>query len=1034
MDTLTCKKILLFSGLLFLQACTNAVPKLSGLNINFSSSNSTTVEVLSVNANPTSGSFVYGEDITIQVTFSDSVSVASGIPTLKLAIGSRTASYVSGSGSNTLTFKYTVGLGDSSSDLQYADTSSLILNGSTLTGPSSKTVNVTLPALESNNSLASTSNIIVNGTPIYFSISNLTFDSTITTFTRKQSLVVQNTSANSISISGITFSNTSLFNFTGGSFPGAGGTCAAALAASSTCTLNISFTPLATGSYNTSFTINFTDGGVSLQNIFSVTGTAITNFTLATNDLTDKYTGSSIWNRYVKSDGTTCTTSDTQCVHAAEHKVVQVPALSGSCSSLIASDSLGAFTWICDDSSAVSNGTIYFKTSSLATGKGLRDLISSSGSWKPITVNVHIVGGSRNGELFATRPNSANWWTNTITPLPANASLSLATLSTANTIYYSSTDVNVNGGYRINADGISILTLNGAKIIQTGTTADTTADCYGATISNDTRSMICAYQKKNLWIEADMDGKFDASAHIPSLANAAAVGVKFNDVTFSRIHMSKFENFGTNSISYSLPAIRLVNSSKNRLTKVYVHNAYGGIHLVGENGSTSDYNILKDIRLSKISALSYATKALGLNRANNNKAFDVQISGVFSHSNDATGLLIENGSSTNSIQKIMVSNVSGNVISGSSTTNAYGIRIYDSGSTQSNNILSQPTVFAVNGMGLLVESTTGVSNTYISHATISNNKTFGLYLTGPSNTNALLNNIVSLNNEQNIAVYSAAAGSSANFYNVVSTNASLGSGNGAVYLDGYYSVTFNNYLITDPSGANKCYKGASVSSNLSSSTCSIGGGSYQESVALEAAQSFVGKVTKLTSPSDVNPRFPSLPVVYFSTLVSFSEWMDFSNLFRGWGSDGSFGTNFPDNTQQGSCDTNTESNLSYFCNIWDWRIRQNSPLNNKNITYFTTNTTETFANGNCTTAQLNGSNTLSINGMNFMRYAVEIDSDNVGNDNGLCEDNENCIYAPNSGSFQGQNSLSSQYCSTSTGLVTGAKIYKYSSLFAPTPY
>lgn len=89
--------------------------------------------VTGVTATTADGSYKAGEAVTIQVAFSDEVTVA-GSPQLTLETGAtdRIATYVSGSGSATLTFAYTVQAGDTSADLDYATTSALSANGGTI--------------------------------------------------------------------------------------------------------------------------------------------------------------------------------------------------------------------------------------------------------------------------------------------------------------------------------------------------------------------------------------------------------------------------------------------------------------------------------------------------------------------------------------------------------------------------------------------------------------------------------------------------------------------------------------------------------------------------------------------------------------------------------------------------------------------------------------------------------------------------------------------------------------------------------------
>ena len=73
-----------------------------------------------------------GHVVTLTVTLSEAVTVAGGTPTLALNNGG-TASYVGGSGTDTLTFSYTVAAGQDTSDLAV---SSFNLNGATVQGAS----------------------------------------------------------------------------------------------------------------------------------------------------------------------------------------------------------------------------------------------------------------------------------------------------------------------------------------------------------------------------------------------------------------------------------------------------------------------------------------------------------------------------------------------------------------------------------------------------------------------------------------------------------------------------------------------------------------------------------------------------------------------------------------------------------------------------------------------------------------------------------------------------------------------------------
>ena len=89
-----------------------------------------------VSSSTADGSYKEGDSITINVAFTEAVTVdtTNGTPTLELETGTtdRTATYASGSGTKTLAFTYTVQSGDTSSDLDFKSTSALSLNSGTI--------------------------------------------------------------------------------------------------------------------------------------------------------------------------------------------------------------------------------------------------------------------------------------------------------------------------------------------------------------------------------------------------------------------------------------------------------------------------------------------------------------------------------------------------------------------------------------------------------------------------------------------------------------------------------------------------------------------------------------------------------------------------------------------------------------------------------------------------------------------------------------------------------------------------------------
>jgi len=121
--------------------------------------------ITNVSSTKAAGTYKAGESISIQVDFSEAVTVT-GTPTLTLETGAvdRTVSYSSGSGTTTLNFSYTVQAGDSTSDLNYTSTSALLLAGGTIRDAASNNATLTLPALAGANSLAGNEALVIDTT------------------------------------------------------------------------------------------------------------------------------------------------------------------------------------------------------------------------------------------------------------------------------------------------------------------------------------------------------------------------------------------------------------------------------------------------------------------------------------------------------------------------------------------------------------------------------------------------------------------------------------------------------------------------------------------------------------------------------------------------------------------------------------------------------------------------------------------------------------------------------------------------------
>ena len=104
------------------------------------------------------------------------------------------------------------------------------------------------------------------------------------------------------------------------------------------------------------------------------------------------------------------------------------------------------------------------------------------------------------------------------------------------------------------------------------------------------------------------------------------------------------------------------------------------------------------------------------------------------------------------------------------------------------------------------------------------------------------------------------------------------------------------------------------------------------------------------------------------------------------------------------------------CQMWDASLKQSDTIA-RNV-------------NSCPTS----SSTITHNSITFLRGAYEILGDFIGDEDGLCESNESCIYTPNIGAYQGHGSIipASQVTSSTkkcddltTGTISNVKLYKF---------
>jgi CSLREA domain-containing protein len=130
----------------------------------FEVQDATPPSVISVTSTTANGTYGIGSVVTIVVNFSENVTVT-GTPQLTLETGASDAvvNFVGGNGTSSLTFNYTVGTNQTSSDLDYTSISALALNGGSIVDGAGNGANLTLPAPGANGSLGANRNIVIDG-------------------------------------------------------------------------------------------------------------------------------------------------------------------------------------------------------------------------------------------------------------------------------------------------------------------------------------------------------------------------------------------------------------------------------------------------------------------------------------------------------------------------------------------------------------------------------------------------------------------------------------------------------------------------------------------------------------------------------------------------------------------------------------------------------------------------------------------------------------------------------------------------------
>ena len=715
------------------------------------------------------------------------------------------------------------------------------------------------------------------------------------------------------------------------------------------------------------------------------------------------------WNDYVDGDewltasnDNPCAVGSPPCIHGGERRVVDVSARS-SCAGLSATDDLDAFDWVCD----ASTGGARMVSTGLTDGKYLSDLLDfTTPGFRENAVTVFL-----NGTVFGATPSNV-WWSN-----PVVINNSGGSLADTSTIYLVTEQPNPAASFQIIDHNIGLVIEPGLTLTGPGT---------GSTVI---QSSTVDY----LWFEGAIDAINDSNAiAFSSVRFSALINVTVENAN-SGVFLASASNNTLSGVTASNNAnsgVFLANASNNNLSGVTAsNNVNAGVFLSNSSNNT----------LSDVTASMNSSGVLLLNASNNNTLSDVTAS------NNNSGVRVETASNNNTLSDVTASNNAnhGVVLSSSLNNTLSGVTASNNSSgvqldnASNNNTLSDVTASnSITGVSLRSAS----NNNTLSGMTASNN-TIGVWLASASNNT--LSGVTASNNSSGVQLDNASNNTlsgvtaSNNNWGVELDNASnntlsgvtASNNNSGVQLDNASNNTFTGLL--QVGNISDCILLVAGTAPGLNGDCSPNGSSDHTLVSgVSVATSFVGKVSSddstNTSPTNGAPTdFPDSPMTF--------DWSGFDNPYRGWGVDGSV---FPSFDNRGRW-------ISGPGRIWDWRLKIGDVGNNGNPTLLGVlafpGGDDTLIHGwagtppptnNCD-AMVAGS---EWNGVGcetvFLRHAVEIPNDGIGNDNTLCESGESCLYAPNIGSYQGHGELISAGTfieGTGTGTLTGITLLRHTS-------
>lgn len=322
---------------------------------------------------------------------------------------------------------------------------------------------------------------------------------------------------------------------------------------------------------------------------------------------------------------------------------------------------------------------------------------------------------------------------------------------------------------------------------------------------------------------------------------------------------------------------------------------------------------------------------------------------------------------------------------------------YGNAVSSTNNVFSDLILSANGQEGLrLVRA----QNNTFSYLMIANNYGSGVWLNNTATNNTFVN-LTSINNAS-VGVYLSTSDLTGNnFYNAMIAH------NGGSAID---IANVNNASswsgVLKVSGS--CVNNAGTLNGLDTSCGSNTGSTLTTTNSINLASTFVNRVA---TDDSGNGSDASGSATYSANM----DWFKFENGMRYWGLDHATDV-LTSSTARGRCSTGT-------CRIVDVSLKNSDTVA---LGALGTSLTPSAACPAAIAGSVYVADNNSITG-SFLRLAKEVMGDASGNDNGLCESNETCTYAPDLGIYQGHGDFTSSSCTFTDGTVSGVVMYGYPS-------